>query len=53
LDVLGNRVALLLASEFQGGFYEFPVEGKRIGKGVFIARLTVNGQVYAKRIISQ
>ena len=53
LDVLGKRVALLLDTELQGGFYEFPVDGKQIGKGVYIARLRVNGQVYAKRIISQ
>ena len=53
LDVLGNRIALLLETKMQGGFYEFPVDGKRLGKGIFIARLTVNEQVYAKRIISQ
>ncbi len=53
LDVLGNKVANLLESELQSGFYEIPVDGKRIGKGVFIVRLTINGQVYAQRIISQ
>ncbi len=52
-DVLGHKVMNLFEGNLTTGFYEIPLDGKSLVKGIYIARLTVNEKVYATRVVRQ
>lgn len=51
IDMLGNVVAVPLEGVLAKGFYEVSVLSNPKAKGVFIARLVVDGKVQHKHII--
>lgn len=51
IDMLGNTVNMPLKGELDKGFYEFSVLSNTETKGIFIARLVIDGKIYSKHII--
>ncbi len=50
-DILGNEVSLLIKSEQQAGIHNVEFNGASLSSGVYIYKLTFNGQSYAKKLI--
>lgn len=51
IDILGNVVDIPLEDNLNKGFYEISILPNTKAKGVFIARLMIDGKAYAKYII--